>query len=54
MTQSRRRRDRRDATRIRPFQGRTLLGACFPGALSPATLSLTFGEAAEGSGGTSW
>jgi hypothetical protein len=36
--------DRRDASRIRPFQGRTLWGARFPGALPPATLSIPSGD----------
>jgi hypothetical protein len=30
-------RGRCDGTRIRPFQGRSLVGACLPGALPPAT-----------------
>jgi len=36
--------DGRGATHVRPFQGRTLLGAHFPGALPPATLLIPSGD----------
>jgi hypothetical protein len=36
--------DRRYATRIRPFQGRTFWGTRFPGALPPATVLIPSGD----------
>jgi len=54
MTLTRGTQDRREATRIRPFQGRACWRARFPGALPPATVSIPCGDQGRAVQRTFW